>query len=175
MKTILFLYALFMLITPARADVQNGLCFLKTQAEIENFYRHGHCAGRSTRVAKGVSKGVSIQPDRVGVLFEFDASALKPEFYALLAEWGSALQNLADMHFSIHGHTDYIGDAAYNLQLSQQRAQSVKDYLVRMYQIDPARLQIAAYGESQPLRGNLQQQSDHDRRWNRRVEFVKMP
>lgn len=68
----------------------------------------------------------------------------------------------------VEGHTDNEGDAAHNLQLSQQRAQAVVDYLVGGG-IDPGRLSAIGFGEERPVASN---DTEAGRAENRRIEFV---
>jgi outer membrane protein OmpA-like peptidoglycan-associated protein len=68
----------------------------------------------------------------------------------------------------IEGHTDDVGSEAYNLDLSQRRAQAVANYL-KTTNIDAGRLIIKWYGEMQPVADNTTVQN---RSLNRRVEFV---
>ena len=75
---------------------------------------------------------------------------------------------LAGMRFSIDGHTDAVGDRAYNLDLSKRRAQSVTDYLVGQG-IDAARLDPHGYGFDKPRPGTAPRSPA-----NRRVEFAKL-
>ncbi len=170
-----WLILLFTIPLKLSAEQQSGVCFVSKQAEIENFYRQGICPRTgSKRIAKGLGKGIEIKSDRIGVLFDFNDTRLKPEFFAVLNQWGRALENLKDMRFSIQGHTDYIGSVAYNKQLSWQRAQQVKIYLVSRFNIDAKRLEVVGFGEQYPLKGDEHWQSDEDRHWNRRVEFVRL-
>ncbi len=68
----------------------------------------------------------------------------------------------------IEGHTDSVGSAAYNLDLSKRRAKAVGDYLVKAHGLPLAKVKAYGYGESRPLadNGNFQ-----GRERNRRVEF----
>jgi len=68
----------------------------------------------------------------------------------------------------VQGYTDDEGDAAYNLQLSQQRAQAVVDYLVAGG-VDTGRLSALGYGEDRPVASN---DTEIGRTQNRRIEFV---
>jgi OOP family OmpA-OmpF porin len=70
----------------------------------------------------------------------------------------------------IAGHTDAQGSAQYNLQLSQRRAQSVKDYLVRRG-IAARRLIARGYGETYPMAAN---DTTDGRALNRRSEFIRV-
>ena len=67
----------------------------------------------------------------------------------------------------IEGHTSSDGDANFNLELSQKRAEAVKSYLVKLG-ADPNRLKTEGYGESRPIQDNRTMQG---RGLNRRVQF----
>jgi outer membrane protein OmpA-like peptidoglycan-associated protein len=68
----------------------------------------------------------------------------------------------------IEGHTDYIGSNAYNQDLSEKRAASIKRYLIDNLQVDGSKMMSIGYGETRPVadNGNFQ-----GRQLNRRVEF----
>jgi hypothetical protein len=70
--------------------------------------------------------------------------------------------------FLIEGHTDAVGSAGYNLDLSRQRAQSVSNYLATQ-QVFVTRFAIMGYGEDQPIASN---DTDDGRQQNRRVEVA---
>jgi outer membrane protein OmpA-like peptidoglycan-associated protein len=78
------------------------------------------------------------------------------------------LNNSASMRVEIGGHTDDLGTPAYNQQLSERRANAVKNYLVKMGG-DPKRITAVGYGETKPVVVN---DSKENRRLNRRTEFV---
>ena len=67
----------------------------------------------------------------------------------------------------VSGHTDNIGDKARNQKLSQQRANSVRDYLVS-HGIEASRLVYKGYGDAQPATSN---DTEEGRAKNRRIEF----
>ena len=69
----------------------------------------------------------------------------------------------------VQGHTDNVGQAAYNQKLSQQRADSVKAYLVRKG-VEGSRLVAKGYGMTQPLVPNT---TAPNRALNRRVQFIR--
>ena len=81
----------------------------------------------------------------------------------------SALRNdkLADYNFNVEGHADPRGAHNVNLSLSQQRADSVRGYLVSVHKIDPARLKAQGKGDSELL--NKANPSAEE---NRRVTIV---
>jgi outer membrane protein OmpA-like peptidoglycan-associated protein len=72
------------------------------------------------------------------------------------------------MKVRVEGHTDDTGPEDVNMRLSQQRANSVRDYLVRKG-VSAHRIEAKGYGESKPLEPGT---SDSARAANRRVEFV---
>jgi outer membrane protein OmpA-like peptidoglycan-associated protein len=74
-----------------------------------------------------------------------------------------------DIKFEVGGHTDADGADDYNLKLSQQRADAVKEQLIKLG-IAAARLTAKGYGETKPIGDN---NSLDGKANNRRVEFVK--
>ncbi len=87
--------------------------------------------------------------------------------YPLLDEIAQAIKDSPSMQVVIEGHTDSSGADAYNLKLSQQRAQAVKDYLAARG-IESERLKAQGYGEERPIAPN---DTEEGREKNRRVEF----
>jgi outer membrane protein OmpA-like peptidoglycan-associated protein len=107
------------------------------------------------------------------VYFEFDKSDIKPESYPVLDGGAETIKIVfagnADVKIEVQGHTDSKGSDEYNLNLSNRRANSVKDYLVINHGLTPDRLLARGYGESRPVASN---DTDAGRAKNRRVEFV---
>jgi OOP family OmpA-OmpF porin len=101
------------------------------------------------------------------VLFGFDQTEIKPEAYGILDEATMVLNNNPGLSVEIQGYTDSTGDEAYNMQLSQKRAESVMEYLVSRG-IDPGRLSAKGYGPANPVAPN---DTSEGRARNRRVEF----
>ncbi len=83
------------------------------------------------------------------VYFETNSAQLKPESETRLDEVGAALEKLSGVAYEIQGHSDSRGTAAYNLKLSQARAESVRKYLVDHFKVSPGDLTAKGYGESQ--------------------------
>jgi len=104
------------------------------------------------------------------LLFDFDSSTIKPEAYPLLDEVAVILENNPEMKGEIRGHTDSMGPAEYNQQLSEKRAGAIDKYLENKG-IDSSRWIIKGYGESQPLASN---ETEEGRLENRRVELVRI-
>jgi OmpA-OmpF porin, OOP family len=82
------------------------------------------------------------------VFFAYDSAELTPQARVQLEPLGRALATpqLLPHRFLIAGHTDSVGDAAYNRVLSLQRAIAVRDYLIQTHGIDPARLVAHGWG-----------------------------
>ena len=88
-------------------------------------------------------------------------------------EAAEALLKYPEARATIEGHTDSIGDADYNLELSYQRSEAVKRYLVDEFGISPTRLETVGYGEERPIADNSVESVRHQ---NRRVEIaLSMP
>jgi len=105
-----------------------------------------------------------------GINFDFNQATIKPESEPVLKEVATVLQNQPDLRLRIEGHTDNVGKAGYNLDLSKKRAESVKSYLTTKFQIDASRLSTEGYGDTRPVAKN---DTDQGRAQNRRVELVK--
>ncbi len=110
---------------------------------------------------------------KAGALINFDLNSaqIQPESYPLLDEFGKALKSgLAGQRFIVAGHTDSVGKADYNQELSDRRAQAVADYLLARHGIESDRLSLKGYGETRPIASN---DNAKGRALNRRVEFIR--
>ncbi|RMF31132.1 MAG: OmpA family protein [Bacteroidetes bacterium] len=101
------------------------------------------------------------------IFFEFDKWELMPRSYVELKKLLKIMRENPEMVIEVRGHTDDMGDDAYNLPLSEKRAKAVVDYLVQNG-IAPERATFRGLGSSQPVAGN---DSPEGRQLNRRVEF----
>jgi outer membrane protein OmpA-like peptidoglycan-associated protein len=86
----------------------------------------------------------------VRIYFAHDSAELTPETKAELANYGESLVagEFRDARWAIEGHTDTSGSAAYNQVLSERRARSVYNYLIREFGVNPDRLVPLGKGES---------------------------
>ena len=109
---------------------------------------------------------VTVPGDR---LFGTDSSRIESSAYGILGEIGEALTREPERHALILGHSDAIGDAAYNRVLSERRARAVRDFLVDNFKIASDRLSVEGRGEDEPIATNDTQAG---RMANRRVEVV---
>ena len=102
--------------------------------------------------------------------FESGSDKLTETAKENLDQVGLAFQRLSLSHkkFVLSGHTDDVGDEAFNLALSKRRATTAKNYLMTQYHIDASRLSTKGYGESSPIEASKDKFS---RAANRRVEI----
>ncbi len=102
------------------------------------------------------------------VYYETSKAVIKPESFALLDEIAGILAEHPELtKIRVEGNTDSRGNNDANKKLSQERAQSVVDYLVGKG-IAATRLEAVGYGEEKPL---VAEKTDADRAKNRRVDF----
>jgi OmpA-OmpF porin, OOP family len=104
------------------------------------------------------------------IQFEFNKAVIKPGIsYKILDEVVGVLTDNPKISLEVQGHTDNVGADAYNMHLSQTRADAVRAYLVT-HGVAPDRLVSKGYGFHQPLVPNS---SDANRALNRRVQFIR--
>lgn len=127
---------------------------------------------KNFRIATGFPQKIKLEKGKFitrAIKFDVNKAVLKPESITILKMVKQYLSENPAVSFEIGGHTDSDGDDAYNLTLSQQRADAVKNQLVIMG-VDAARLTTKGYGESKPVAANT---TPEGKATNRRVEFVK--
>ncbi len=100
------------------------------------------------------------------VHFDFDKATLRPDSYTQLTELLEYLQRHEDVKIEIAGHTDNIGANAHNLKLSQERANTIRNYLTGKG-IKSTRLTAKGYGATMPVADN---RTEEGRQLNRRTE-----
>jgi OOP family OmpA-OmpF porin len=113
---------------------------------------------------------ISVSDDKlvlVGVNFAFDKADLLPDSYPVLDDAVKLLNDKSGVNVEIEGYCDYIGTVDYNQKLSEERAQTVKNYLVSKG-IAKNRLTTVGYGKSNPIADN---KTDEGRAMNRRIVF----
>ena len=106
-----------------------------------------------------------------GIYFNTNSAAVKKESYGILKSISDMLKSDETLNLNIVGHTDAVGEDAFNLELSVRRAEVVKNILVRDFSLDESRFTFSGKGETEPLDDN---NSNKGRANNRRVEFIKM-
>jgi outer membrane protein OmpA-like peptidoglycan-associated protein len=105
------------------------------------------------------------------IQFEIDSSKLDFVGMAMVDKLGVALADprLGSYRFEIAGHSDASGEKDYNLRLSTQRANAVRDYLISKFKIAPDRLTAIGYGSDKPLNT-----ADPNDAANRRVQITNI-
>lgn len=135
--------------------------------QMNMFFKHFKIATGSSPVADAFNTGKFTTQ---AIKFDVNKATLKPESMGVINEVYNYLKSNTAIKVEIGGHTDSDGDDASNLTLSQQRADVVKNQLVKMG-IDAARITAKGYGETKPLNKNS---NSDEKALNRRVEFIKL-
>ena len=103
------------------------------------------------------------------LLFDFDSAELRPESITELERVVKFMNDVPFAQVLIQGHTDSVGNDAYNLKLSDRRAKAVFDYLSSRG-VDPARVTSEGKGEAEPIADN---NTAEGRQENRRVMLIR--
>lgn len=105
------------------------------------------------------------------LLFATDSTRLRPDLQADLRAVAANLNDYPNSDVIVVGHTDSTGDASYNQNLSERRAEAVS-FVLRNAGVSGSRLRTVGQGESQPIASN---DSSSGRAQNRRVEIIIRP
>ncbi len=118
---------------------------------------------------RGVAPSTTKPAVSLETKFAFNSAELSEDSKETLNRLGEALNSdeLRSAAFLIEGHTDSVGSRAYNQVLSKRRADSVKNYLVSKFQIDPTRLKAVGRGKD-----DLLDKANPESGVNRRVQIV---
>lgn len=150
-------------------DIDNPMvvssCCIRSKDRLVRIQRP-HAAGQ-------IEKALSETRETVvyGITFEFASATIQPESERVLSEIADVMRRHTDWRLSIQGHTDSIGTAQSNADLSSQRAEAVKAWLVGQLGADAeSRLTSAGLGESAPKSDNGTLEG---RAANRRVELIR--
>ena len=126
---------------------------------------------------QGTGVSVSRVGDRIvlnmpsNVTFATDRDQVIPPFYPTLDSVALVLRKFDKTLIDVDGHTDSVGNAGYNMDLSNRRANSVANYLAGRG-VDPRRMSAMGYGLERPIASNA---SEMGRAQNRRVEIAISP
>ncbi len=149
-----------------KLSVENpGYVFENTTLSIPGASENGLSIERIVRMRKLQMGTRSVLRN---IYFNFNKASFKDESYAELNKLETMMAENTGLQIEISGHTDNIGSKTYNKNLSQRRANAVKDYLVQKG-VDARRITAVGYGEEQPLASNDDEKEG--RELNRRVEF----
>jgi len=122
--------------------------------------------------ARVFREGDSVILRLVGLSFDSGASQIKPQNFDLLAKVEKAIDVFPRSELTIEGHTDAHGGDDSNQKLSQERAESVQQYMINAMRIPTYRLIATGYGETRPVSSN---ETEAGRARNRRIDIVIKP
>ncbi len=105
----------------------------------------------------------------VGLNFPSGKSTIEPKYFGLLAKVQKAIKMVPNSKITIEGHTDSFGSDEKNMELSQERAFAVKQYLIANMNLPQDRIESIGYGETKPIANN---QTKEGRAKNRRIDLV---
>lgn len=111
---------------------------------------------------------VSSKLEFASIEFDNGKASLRPEMYSDLDKIADFLLDNPDFKLKISGHTDSDGNEAFNLQLSQKRAESIREYLIYFGGVDGSRIDAKGYGSSRKI---VAETNNAQKALNRRVEF----
>ena len=192
----LLIFAVFFLNTPALAQPYTGPDDARAIQEAEKAVKRlGPTRGAISIIGlesvsiSGASTGITktlrdLGAKQVGnevhitlsgdVLFDFDKWTIKKEAEGTLSKLANGIKELNKKQIVIEGHTDSKGSDSYNLDLSQKRAESVRDWFMSKGGITGIQFQTKGYGETKPVAHNTKPDGSDNpegRALNRRVEI----
>jgi outer membrane protein OmpA-like peptidoglycan-associated protein len=113
--------------------------------------------------------GLVMTLDSKSIRFDFDKATIKPEYRDILNRIAGILMTLKGHSIAVYGYTDDVGNQTYNLQLSQRRAEAVRDFLVQTGIPATTITSAKGFGKSDP---RVPGDSEQARAANRRVEIA---
>ncbi len=147
-----------------RAEAKDFIAIGKT-IDLTNIGEFKDIKGEDLQLAP-IQAGVSVPLSNI--FFQFGKATLEEESFPELNRLIDVMKLNPNMIIEVRGHTDNVGTAEANLKLSQERANSVRDYMVSKA-IDIKRVQSVGFGESKPIAPN---NTTEGQAKNRRVEFI---
>jgi OOP family OmpA-OmpF porin len=159
--------------TPAGAKVDGSGCPIDTDGDGVPDYKDACPLEKGTVELNGCPDSNSMLGKTAAgvdnIQFEFNSSVLKTDSYPTLDKLSSELREKSSSKLNLAGFASAEGTAEYNMQLSIDRANSVKTYLVNSG-VDAKKISVKGYGETRPIASN---DTEEGRIKNRRVEFRK--
>ena len=154
--------------TPAGAKVDGSGCELDTDGDGIPNWKDDCPSEKGTVELNGCpAMGTATMADVSNIQFEYNSSVLRTSSYSTLDKVSSDLRANSSSNLQLDGHASEEGTSEYNQQLSVDRANAVKTYLVNSG-VDAKRVMTTGYGETRPIASNA---TEEGRIMNRRVEF----
>ena len=131
-------------------------------------------AGKELKTPVEKAERIKTEPEKAIIVrellinFDFDKSVVKKTYLSQIKQIADLLKSNPGHSVIIEGHTDSIGSMEYNLKLSQQRSNSVKNSIVR-FGVAPKRITTKGYGFTRPVASNT---TPEGRRKNRRAVMI---
>ncbi len=139
------------------------------------FYSEAFSLDKATDKARAIELDIELKPIKSGSSVVLKNIFFATDKFELMAESGVELAKLAkfmldnpNLKIEVSGHTDNTGNAAYNKTLSEKRAKSVYEHLIKNG-VPASRLIFKGYGDTKPLAGN---DTEEGKALNRRTEFT---
>ncbi len=149
--------------------------YIMTVKQKGHAYNSAYFSKEDSSLSEPVNVDFNMQKIEVGgtyklnnIFFATNSFELNSVSKNILSDFSEFLNSDPRIHVAIHGHTDNIGGAESNLELSKDRAKSVYDFLISLG-IDRSRLSYKGFGQSKPVDSNS---TTEGRAMNRRTEFV---
>ena len=144
---------------------------LEAQARVKQQFQQVEKMFSATE-ARVFREGNNIILRLTGLTFDSGQSQIKPESFDLLGKVEKAIDVFPRSELIIEGHTDSFGGDDFNQKLSQERAESVQQYMINAMRIPTYRLIATGYGETRPVASN---ETESGRKRNRRIDIVIRP
>jgi outer membrane protein OmpA-like peptidoglycan-associated protein len=119
--------------------------------------------------AKVIRESDNLRIRLSGLTFPSGRATIQPEYFSLLTKLQRVIREFPTARIVIEGHTDNIGNEAYNSNLSAERARAVQQYLMANMGLAEDRVQAVGYGEERPIANN---ETEEGRMQNRRIDVV---
>lgn len=119
--------------------------------------------------ARVIREGNDLVIRLVGLSFPSGQSVIETKYYSLLRNVQRAIAIFPDALIGIEGHTDSVGDDMMNMRLSQERANSVREYLIANLGLRESQIEAFGFGKSRPIASN---ETAEGRAQNRRIDVV---
>lgn len=141
----------------------------------------GHQMDKQEAAIRKDMEGTGVEVQREGdtlrlqapsnITFDTNRAEVKAEFKPILDQLANSINQYPDTVIRVEGHTDSVGSAAYNQTLSENRANSVRSYLVQRG-VAASRIEAVGFGLTRPIADNA---TEAGRAQNRRVEILIVP
>lgn len=156
-----------------REKSQPDTVYVREETRVDTVFKSGYVKKDCYSIAEiysFITLGVDISDKRIclyNINFDFNSSTLRPESMKPLNEMVLLMNMFPEINIEVYGHTDSIGSEEYNMTLSENRANTVAQYLVS-HGIAPERIYAIGFGLQYPIDSN---ETPEGRFRNRRVEI----